>query len=566
MYRRNAAYLFALALALAALILCGRLAQPNAWCAESAQATGNQPSNSQTASLEGTLVNAQTGEPVRKAEVSIFWQPKVNSDNRDPIVVSTDSAGRFSVTGIEPGQYRVRAEANLFVPQGYGTPRPGGWGKPLTLASGQTSELTLRLQPCAVITGTVHDEDGDPVLEATVQAIPVGRSLGFRGGRQEHTNDAGQYRLYNLMPGQYLVLASFPGRRERSANPQQTYVPMFYPGTANVEEAIHVSAQPGSEVPGIDVDLKSVHAVRVRGRLVNQATGQPAKDGYVMLLPRNFDAHTRGGAVRLMAASQNAAGVRDSEGDFEIEGVPAGSYWALGGVQVNDRRYQGRVPVEVGDTDVQGVEVSVTAGLTLTGRVRVEPPQTFDFTKLIININPLDTFMGGQAGQAKSDGTFALEDVLTGNYGLSVSGFPERYYAGSARLGGSDVLQTGMAVEAGGATSLDIVLSSSGGSISGAVLKDHQPARASILLVPDAPRRDRQDLYSSKLTKPDGTFTMVGLPPGDFKLFAFEDPDPDLQSDSSLLQSYETKGQSVHIEEGKSQSVQLELIQADGEP
>ena len=59
---------------------------------------------------------------------------------------------------------------------------------------------------------------------------------------------------------------------------------------------------------------------------------------------------------------------------------------------------------------------------------------------------------------------------------------------------------------------------------------------------------------------------MLGLPPGDFKLFAFEDPDPDLQGDPSLLQPYETKGQSVHISDGQSQSVQLELIPADGQP
>jgi len=50
---------------------------------------------------------------------------------------------------------------------------------------------------------------------------------------------------------------------------------------------------------------------------------------------------------------------------------------------------------------------------------------------------------------------------------------------------------------------------------------------------------------------------MVGLPPGDFKLFAFEDPEPDLQSDPSLLQPYETKGQAVHTEDGQSQPVQF---------
>ena len=121
-------------------------------------------------------------------------------------------------------------------------------------------------------------------------------------------------------------------------------------------------------------------------------------------------------------------------------------------------------------------------------------------------------------------------------------------------------------MDSSGAAALDIMLSSSGGSVSGAVLKDHQPAQATVFLVPDPPRRDREDLYSSKPSKPDGTFTLVGLPPGDFKLFAFEDPDPELQPDPSILQPYEAKGQSVHIEDGQSQSVQLELIPADSQP
>ena len=415
-----------------------------------------------------------------------------------------------------------------------------------------------------MITGTVHDEDGDPVQGADVQAISVDRNTIFQT-RQEGTNDLGEYRLFDLMPGRYLVHVSFPGRRTQG-NLQQAYVPLFYPGVASFEEATPVSVQAGGEAQGIDVDLRPVHAVRVRGRIVSLATGQPVAGAYVTLLPRNIDARTRQGAMRFMSARQFGTGVRDPQGDFEIEGVPAGSYWLYGGSQQKDRQYQGRVPIEVDDTDVQGIILAVSAGVTVTGHVRVEPPQSFDFSKLGITVSPVDGFMGGSGTQVRSDGSFVLQNVASGNYRLNVAGFPERYYLKSARLGGGDVLASGLTVDSGAASTLDIMLSSSGGSISGTVLNDHQPSQATVFLVPDAPRRDRQDLYSSKLTKPDGTFTMLGLPPGDFKLFAFEDPDPDLQSDPSLLQPYETKGQSVHIEEGQSQSVQLELIPAGGQP
>ena len=68
-----------------------------------------------------------------------------------------------------------------------------------------------------------------------------------------------------------------------------------------------------------------------------------------------------------------------------------------------------------------------------------------------------------------------------------------------------------------------------------------------------------------KPTQRDGTFTLLGLPPGDFKLFAFEDADPGVITDPAWLQPFEAKGQTVHVEDGRSQSVQLELIHAEAE-
>ena len=321
--------------------------------------------------------------------------------------------------------------------------------------------LAFGLEPCGVITGTVQDEDRDPVQGVIVQAINVHRNSGFQGGAQEPTNDLGEYRLYNLTPGRYLVQVSSPRRPERSANPQQAYVSLFYPGVASLEEAMPVSVQPGNEAQGVGFDLKPVHAVRVRGRIINQVTGRPPDNGYVTLLPRDTDSRTRKGLIQLMPAAQTGAGVRDEQGDFEIEGVPSGSYWLYGGSQEKDRRYQGRAPVEVGNTDVQGVELTVSAGTTLTGRVRNEPSRAFDLSKLAIAISTADG-MGSAATQARRDGTFVLESVANGSCRLNVSGFPEQYYVKSASLGGTDVLESGLTIDSGGAAAPDIVLIPSG--------------------------------------------------------------------------------------------------------
>ncbi len=532
---------------------------------------GSSPQNSSagTSSLEGTVVNAQTGEPVRKAEVTAIWSGRqTDAVARDPQTVSSDANGHFVISGLATGKYRLRIEANRFAVQSYGESRFGGRGKDVEVAAGQqVSGLDIRLIPCGVITGEVHDESGDPVEAAMVQAIPVGRHRGFQGGNQAQTNDLGQYRLYDLAPGQYLVQVSMSRAEDQQQQAaQEAYVPLLYPGVTDPSTAATIAVDAGSETEGIDIDVRPVHAVRVSGRLVNDSSGRSTINAYVMLVPAGADPRKRMGAIAMLTASRYAANVNGPRGEFEITGVPAGSYWATATVSFEDNRgqLQGRVLVQVGDADVQGLTIPVSAGIDLRGRVRVDPQRPFDYSKLAVSAMPTDnSTFGAQGNQVRPDGGFTLENLMAGNYRVMVSGFPEEYYLKSVSFGGSDVLETGLSVDSGSASAqLECVLSAGGSTVSGTVVKDDKPAQATVLLVPDPPRRDRQDLYSMKRTQGDGSFAMVGLPPGDFKLFAFEDPDPDLLNDPSLLQPYEAKGSSVHLEEGQKQTVQLELIPA----
>ncbi len=59
---------------------------------------------------------------------------------------------------------------------------------------------------------------------------------------------------------------------------------------------------------------------------------------------------------------------------------------------------------------------------------------------------------------------------------------------------------------------------------------------------------------------------MPGLPPGNYKLFAWESIESDEYLDGDFLRPYEDRGKPVHIEDGHQQSVQLELISAEDRP
>jgi len=64
--------------------------------------------------ISGQVSNAATGEPVRRALVSltrIDISPAMNR-SADAQTVATDAAGQFAITGIAPGKYRLSAERN----------------------------------------------------------------------------------------------------------------------------------------------------------------------------------------------------------------------------------------------------------------------------------------------------------------------------------------------------------------------------------------------------------------------------------------------------------------------
>ena len=80
------------------------------------------------------------------------------------------------------------------------------------------------------------------------------------------------------------------------------------------------------------------------------------------------------------------------------------------------------------------------------------------------------------------------------------------------------------------------------------------------------PNRDHNELFSFKAADALGRFSMLGLPPGDFKLFAWEPREGVSYSDPDLIKEYEERGKRVHIEANQQQSVELDVIPLDDDP
>jgi hypothetical protein len=78
-------------------------------------------------SLSGTVVDSQTGNPLPKTQ--IFLEPPdpspAGSSRATTAIITTDATGAFSMVGIDPGSYRLKAQRNGYMELYSGARRPG---------------------------------------------------------------------------------------------------------------------------------------------------------------------------------------------------------------------------------------------------------------------------------------------------------------------------------------------------------------------------------------------------------------------------------------------------------
>src|SRR2546430_5373237 len=122
------------------------------------------PAKTGTATLRGHVVAADTGQPLRKAQVRIS-APELR-ENR---LTSTDADGKYEFKEVLAGRYTINASKGSYVQLQYGQQRPFEPGKPLEILDGQLVEkVDFSLPRGGIVTGRVIDEFGEPLPDAMV--------------------------------------------------------------------------------------------------------------------------------------------------------------------------------------------------------------------------------------------------------------------------------------------------------------------------------------------------------------------------------------------------------------
>jgi len=471
-----------------------------------------------SAAITGTIVVAGTGQPARRARVTLN-----GTEGGGSRTAMTDEEGRYSFGNLGAGRYMLSASKTGHVGIIFGQTRPGRPGTPIQLADSQKFAANLQLPRGSVITGTVVDEYGEPSAGTQVRVMRYmvqggRRTLQQAGGGP--ADDRGIYRVYGLQPGEYIVSAvprnagpnvdvgrlqaelaqvreqvagafadaaaarelaaratmlqsQLPAQEEQSTG----YSPVYFPGTVSVAQAGAVMLNIGEERTGVDFQLQRVAMARIDGIVVN-STGQATDNVQITLTD---PAAPMAGAISMAARA-------DSEGRFRLSNVPPGSYRLIAraavaqsgapaaqgpfggramrplGPQSTAARLWGSVDIPVDGRNMTNVVVTLQQGLTVSGRLSFQGTTAqapADLTRMRVNLMPADPSttpgMMNAAGAVDASGKFTIASVVPGLYRFGAGGAGNGWYLESAVIDGQDTLDVPFEVKPGSAPSSAVI-------------------------------------------------------------------------------------------------------------
>lgn len=530
------------------------------------------PEPDKPAQLEGIVLNDSTGEPLRRARVVLHpleaGLPSTGSE--------ADDEGHFLLRDIPKGTYNLTAERDGFLTSAQ--PLTSGLRMPpaFELKSGEViSDITFRLRPWAVLSGRIRYDDGEFGVGVRVQVYRTdhirGRSA-YSLAATTAANDRGEYRIYGLVPGAYLVAASndtpTPANYreqpmvdvEGRELPAMGYMTTFYPNTELMSQAVPIRLDYGKELGGIDLFLRQARKVTLSGRVIDGITGETLSGATITL--ERVDASGNG------TMPTNAVASFDHDGNFSISNVSPGSYavFVKGAGDSGETVLTGHTVLAVGSDDVTGLDLVATPPKSWAGRIITEGPGVFppgaaprisleprSMDAQVCNVNPTRDEESGEFEFTCSVSRDETYDVFAEN-------LPGDYYLSAVRVGGADVKSFGLPGSIASGTPFEVVLDSRGGRVSGAVAGSDGAlwGGATLMLIPDPAQHRLQD-YRFVYADANGRFIFHGVPPGNYTLVAWLDQAPCDVYDPGGLDPCRAAGTSVTVNAGIEQNLVLTM-------
>jgi len=489
--------------------------------------------------VSGRVVHGMTGDPVRKATVTLTLQ-------RTTLRGTTGADGAFVIAQVPAGEYRLVAVRTGFL--------RGTYPYAVKVDAGQTmTGLEVRLTPQGVVTGKVVDEDGEPVEGATVAVISAKASARRRGATQAgQTNDLGEFRITQVTPGKYLVMVrrdntvAGPGRNPDGSMQEFGYPVTYYPAAREETSAVPVTMTPGQDVTGLVIPLRRTPIYRIRGRVEGIEKGSEREGYQVMVGGRESAGGGRGGM------GPGGGRVR-ADGTFETVGVAPGSYvLTLLSFQKGPPLTVGRTTVEVGSAPAEGVVLFAGAPLKVSGQIRFDATTTAKLGDTKLWFGTSVPGPGYTEATVKADGSFELRRVGRDKFRISVTP-PAGTYVKSVSVAGQEVFVTGLDLSAADAVApMDVVLGTKPATVGGRV-KD---ATTGVVWLIGA---DPNGRITAKIDA-QGRFSQADLAPGEYRAIALESAEMVAEFDDDAQRKAQGKFEKVKLSEGEAATISLTLV------
>jgi hypothetical protein len=411
-----------------------------------------------TGTIRGQVVDAGGGSVIADADIRL--QPA----GPTALQTKSDRDGRFEVSGVATGAYVLTVQRDGFFASVNGAMEIAAAVPVLVKAGNDPPELRIELNRAALISGRVIDGAGQLLSNARVRAFAAPRGGALESvlpAATKFSDNRGEYRLFWLLPGDYVIQAEPPGSATGLVG---SSLKAFHPNGARLESATRLTLHAGDSLSGIDIALSpsiadpTSQTLKISGQVLSTLTGDgramPAAAA-LMLLPHDSADES----------SPRNAGASDSRtGRFEISPVTPGVYDLY--ARVRDPRGSpsgrgaalawGRVVVEARDTDVDNVRLIVHPSVNVRGVVKAAgsgvalPPgirvelEPLGSSARLVNIRGMIDVTEG----VRPDGSFTIGVVAEGTYRIRLLGLPSDIVIAEVRQGGRDIIESGFEVRA----------------------------------------------------------------------------------------------------------------------
>jgi hypothetical protein len=508
-------------------------------------------------------VSRPDGRPAVRARVRLV--PNAPSARND--ITTTDADGAYAFERLQPGSYRLVAEKAGFIPTQYGGRPLDQMGDSVEVnAAERVERVDIILARQSAIMGRILDENGEPVEGARVHAQQL-RYVGGRyrlvdafGSHDRLTDDRGQFRVYGLQAGSYIISAVV-GQIDYPSNAMVNlpgYAPTFYPGRQRVSEAEPVRVAAGQDVEIPEFALARVRTARISGRALS-SQGEPITGGLV-IRP----------TVRSGGVGEEFGARIERDGTFEFRNIAPGEYVIVaskGRLQPSVEGEFAATAITVDGSDIEGMTIRTNAGSTIAGHVVLEGgnalPDAFKIEPYPVDPD-FDPPAGGAIAQAEL--TPALDFRMSGISGprrFRLTEAPDGWMLKGVRVNGQDVTDDTLSFGTSdqSLSDVEIVLSFAGGEVSGTVTAPRglPPSVYSVIVFSDDSNQwyaDSRYLKAGPVAA-DGRFDVRGLPSGSYFVVAIPRVEGDGWQEPRLLEALEATAPRRLVTEGQTLSLVL---------